>query len=95
MPVYHITHLGPSSSSSYYAISCWAITGDYSATSPPVIIKKNKERKKKELSKNVEEEIFGSIEEELETYRSIPIPRVLESLRDARHYKFDEVVTIL
>ena len=41
------------------------ITGDYSATSPPVIIKKNKERKKKELSKNVEEEIFGSIEEEL------------------------------
>ena len=44
----------------------------------------------------IEEEIFGSIEEELETYRSIPFPRaVLESLRDARHYKFDEVVTIL
>ena len=44
----------------------------------------------------IEEEIFGSIEEELETYRSIPFPKaVLKSLRDARHYKFDEVVTIL
>ena len=68
---------------------------DNSATSPPVV-KKNKKRKKKELSENDEEENFGSIEEELETYRCIPFPRaVLELLRDARHYKFDEVVTIL
>ena len=70
---------------------------DNSATSPP-ITKKNKKRKKKELSENDEEEIFWSIEEELETYRSIPFPfprAVLESLRDARHNKFDEVITIL
>ena len=45
---------------------------------------------------NDEEESFGRIEEVLETHRSIPFPRaVLESLRDARHYKFDEVITIL
>ena len=68
---------------------------DHSASSPPVI-KKNKKRKKKEISEDEEEEIFGSIDEELETYRSIPFPRaVLESLRDARNYKFDEVITIL
>ena len=57
---------------------------DNSATSPTVI-KMNKKRKKKELSENGEEEIFGGIEDELEKYRSIPFPRVLESLRDARH----------
>ena len=66
------------------------------ATSPPAVIKKNKKRKKKETSEDEEEEIFGSIDEELETYRSIPFPKaVLESLRDARNYKFDEVITIL
>ena len=66
------------------------------ATSPSVVIKKNKKRKKKETSEDEEEEIFGSIDEELETYRSIPFPKaVLESLRDARNYKFDEVITIL
>ena len=51
------------------------------ATSPPVVIKKNRKRKKKETSEDEEEEIFGSIDEELETYRSIPFPKaVLESL---------------
>ena len=52
-----------------------------------------KKRKKKVVIEDEEEDpIFSSIEEELETYRSLPIPKeALRTLRDARHADFTEV----
>ena len=53
----------------------------------------NKKRKGRSNKVDDEDEpIFSSVEEELETYRSLLIPKAaLRTLRDARNAVFDEV----
>jgi hypothetical protein len=59
-------------------------------SSGPVIKKKRIKKRKNEIDED--EEIFGSVEEELETYRSLKFSKsLLAALRDARNADFDEV----
>ena len=56
------------------------------------VIKKRKKKASVEDDEEEEEPIFSSIKEELETYRSLSLPKeALRTLRDARHADFTEV----
>ena len=56
------------------------------------VIKKRIKKRKKEMDGD---EIFWSVEEELETYRSLKFSKsLLATLRDARNADFDEVKSI-
>ena len=65
---------------------------DDSDESPQQVIHNKKRKRRSNKVDDEDEPIFSSIEEELETYRSLLIPKAaLRTLRDARNADFDEV----